>query len=497
MNSRILSEYFRTHKDNIDPSAVNFISQVELMNEKSPEAVRTVIKELRDQRTYLKLIASENFCSRAVQASMGNWFTDKYAEGVPEHRFYAGCDNVDEIESLACRTACSLFGADHAYVQPHSGADANLCAYWAILDNKVLTPYCIEAKVKNYNEMNREDWNNLRTLCRNQKLLSMDYYSGSHLTHGYRQNLSAHLFDCYYYKVNREGILDYDEIEKQAMEVKPLILLAGYSAYPGIINFRRMREIADRCGAVLMVDMAHFAGLVAGKVYTGDYDPVLWAHIVTTTTHKTLRGPRGGMILCKQEFAESVDKGCPLVIGGPLPHVMTAKLIALKEAHTPEFRKYAASIVRNSKALAAACMEQGLKVLTGGSENHLILVDVTPFGITGRQAEKALRTCGLTVNRNTIPGDINGPWYTSGIRVGVPAATTLGMGAGEMKKIAKMIYKILSNTVPKVNEQGLRSKSGITMDDSFVQSMNKEVRELLDTFRLYPEIDPDFIEANL
>lgn len=315
-----LEKYLSEYNGKISTEMAMYVSQLELVNRISPSIAGDIVNELNDQRHNLKLIASENFSSLSVQAAMGNLLTDKYSEGFPFHRFYAGCDNVDLIEAEAVENAKRLFGAEHAYVQPHSGADANLCAYWAILNTRVQVPELEEMGVTNPSHMSREDWNKIRESLHNQRLLGLDYYSGGHLTHGYRQNISAQLFDAYSYTVDKEtGLLNYDEIERLAKEIKPLILLAGYSAYPGKVDFKRMSEIAHSVGAVFMVDMAHFAGLVAGKVFQGDYDPVKWADIVTTTTHKTLRGPRGGMILCKKEFADSVDKGCPLVLGGPLP----------------------------------------------------------------------------------------------------------------------------------------------------------------------------------
>ena len=301
--------------------------------------------------------------------------------------------------------------------------------------------------------------------------------------------------------MNREtGLLDYDEIEKQAMEIKPLILLVGYSAYPRKIDFRRMRQIADSCGAVLMCDMAHFAGLVAGHVFEGDYDPVKWADIVTTTTHKTLRGPRGGMILCKEHLAESVDQGCPLVIGGPLPHVMAAKAIALKEASRPEFREYAAKIAENARVLAQAFMDEGLRVQTDGTDNHLMLLDVSDLGLNGRQAESILLTCGIILNRNALPFDKNGPWYTSGLRIGTPAVTTLGMGPEEMKEIASIITTVLRNarpaTIMKGEKAGTLSKSKAVIDPEVKAKSIERVESLLSRFVLYPELDLQFLEEN-
>ncbi|MBP5756505.1 MAG: serine hydroxymethyltransferase, partial [Spirochaetales bacterium] len=332
-------------------------------------------------------------------------------------------------------------------------------------------------------------------------LLGLDYYSGGHITHGYRMNVSGHMFDTYSYSVSpKTGVLDYDDILRRAMEIKPLILLAGYSAYPRKINFRKMREIADACGAVLMVDMAHFAGLVAGKVLSGDYDPVMWADVVTTTTHKTLRGPRGGMILCRQRFADSVDQGCPLVIGGPLPHVMAAKAIALKEASTPEFADYARKIAENAKALAQAFMDDGMVLQTGGTDNHMMLLDVTGLGLNGRQAESILISCGITLNRNALPFDKNGPWYTSGLRIGTPAVTTLGMGPEEMKEIASIITFVLKNAKPAIitkgENAGKPSRSKAVISDQAREAALGRVRKLLSKHVLYPELDLDFLEEN-
>lgn len=460
----------------------------------NPTIAESIVKELEAQRSRLKLIASENYSSLATQFAMGNLLTDKYSEGYVQHRYYAGCENVDAVEFNASETAKKLFGADHAYVQPHSGADANLIAYWAILDAKVIGPKFKALKeerqgVKTYDDLFEFEWAYIRQSAFKQKLLSLDYGSGSHLTHGYRQNISAQMFECHHYSVNEEGFLDYDAIEKQAMEVKPLILLAGYSAYPRKIDFKRFREIADKCGAVLMVDMAHFAGLVAGKVFTDDYDPVKWADIVTTTTHKTLKGPRGGMILCKEWLKDSVNKGCPMVMGGPLPHVMAAKAVALKEACSEEFRQYASDVVSNSKALASALISQGAELQTNGTDNHLMVLKTKTFGLNGRQAENALLSCNVVLNRNAIPNDPEGPWYTSGIRIGTPAITTLGMGPDEMKEIADIIVKALKNSRPV-------GKGKAEVDADVRKECCERVKNLLKRFVLYPELDLESLKKS-
>ena len=500
-NSSVLAKYLKERKDDLNEVMTAYVAQLDTVAKVSPLVASRIVGELRNQRSHLKLIASENYSSPSCHLAMGNLLTDKYAEGFAYHRYYAGCENVDAIEDYACKLACEVFGAEHAYVQPHSGADANLCAYWAILNAKVQVPTFEEMGISNPAAMTREQWNIIREKTGNQRLLGLDYYSGGHLTHGYRMNISGHMFDSYSYNVNREtGLLDYDEIEKQAMEIKPLILLVGYSAYPRKIDFRRMRQIADSCGAVLMCDMAHFAGLVAGHVFEGNYDPVKWADIVTTTTHKTLRGPRGGMILCKQHLAESVDQGCPLVIGGPLPHVMAAKAIALKEASRPEFREYAAKIAENARVLAQAFMDEGLKIQTNGTDNHLMLLDVSDLGLNGRQAESILLTCGIILNRNALPFDKNGPWYTSGLRIGTPAVTTLGMGPEEMKEIASIITTVLRNarpaTITKGEKAGTLSKSKAVIDPEVKAQSIKRVESLLSRFVLYPELDLQFLEEN-
>src|SRR6266536_2119326 len=313
-------------------------------------------------------------------------------------------------------------------------------------------------------------------------MLGMALDAGGHLTHGFRPNISGKLFDLAHYSVDPEtNRIDYDQVRERAREVRPLILLAGYSSYPRKINFRVFREIADEVGATFMVDMAHFAGLVAGKVFTGDFDPVRHAHIVTTTTHKTLRGPRGGMVLCEERLGPVVDRGCPLVLGGPLPHVMAAKAVALTEASRPEFATYARQVVDNAATLAEAFQAEGATVVTGGTDNHIVLVDVRPFGLTGRQAESALRQAGITVNRNVIPYDPNGGWYTSGIRVGTPAATTLGMGAGEMREVASVVHGVLSAT-----EADPSSKARFQLKEQVAEGGRKRVQDLLAAYPLYP-----------
>jgi glycine hydroxymethyltransferase len=495
MTSTPLLEYLaQTPREKLNNAMIAYLASLSEVAKVSPSVARSIVQELVDQRANIKLIASENYSSLATQLTMGNLLTDKYAEGYPHSRFYAGCDNVDQIEDYACEQARKLFGVEHAYVQPHSGADANMVAYWAILNARVGIPALAAIGETNPAKLSTDAWNKIRVQCGNQRLLGLDYYSGGHLTHGYRHNLSAQMFEAHSYKVRRDtGLIDYDSIEKQALELKPLILLAGYSAYPRKIDFRRMRKIANQAGSVLMVDMAHFAGLVAGGVFTGDYSPVPFAHVLTTTTHKTLRGPRGGAVFCTKEFAEYVDKGCPMVLGGPLPHVMAAKAVAFTEANEPAFKDYSRKIVENSKALAAACIAERMKVATDGTDNHLLLIDVTPFGLTGRQAEGAVRRCGITLNRNSLPFDQNGPWYTSGLRIGTPAVTTLGMGTVEMKEIASVLKLILSHTkaetVKTEGKPDAPSKAKFIVDAAAESEARKRIRSLLASFPVYRELD--------
>ncbi len=480
--------------DQINPGFLGYLANLSTVASVAPLVAKEIVQELADQRSYLKLIASENYCSLATQLAMGNLLTDKYAEGFPHSRFYEGCDNVDEIEAYACEQACKLFGCEHAYVQPHSGADANMVAFWGILQARVAVPALDELGVKDPGALSHEDWETLRQKLGNQRLLGLNLAAGGHLTHGYRHNVSGKMFEAYAYGVSeKDFLLDYDAIEAQAMDVKPLILLAGYSAYPRAINFKRMRAIADKVGAVLMVDMAHFAGLVAGGVFTGDFSPFPHAHVVTSTTHKTLRGPRGGVVLSTKEFGQYMDKGCPMVLGGPLPHVMAAKAIAFTEANRPEFKDYAKRIVTNCQALAQACVDEGMKVVSGGTDNHLMLIDVTSIGLTGRQGASALRDCGITLNKNAIPFDQNSPMITSGMRLGTAAVTTLGMGVEEMKEIAAIIKLALGNTKAGVVESGKNagqpSKINYVLDEKAHAEGKARVKALLDRFPVYPELD--------
>ncbi|OYO24530.1 serine hydroxymethyltransferase [Enemella dayhoffiae] len=460
------------------------IAQVE------PRIAQATRDELTDQRASLKLIASENYASLPVLATMGTWFSDKYAEGTIGHRFYAGCQNVDTVESVAAEHARELFGAEYAYAQPHSGIDANLTAFWAILAQRVEQPRLAELGRKQVNELTEQEWESLRRSFGEQRLMGMSLDAGGHLTHGFRPNISGKMFHQRSYGTDPESqLLDYDAVREQVKEFKPLVLVAGYSAYPRRINFATMREIADEVGATLMVDMAHFAGLVAGKVFTGDEDPVPHAHVVTTTTHKSLRGPRGGLVLATEEYASSVDRGCPLVLGGPLSHMMAAKAVALAEARTADFRTYAQNVADNAKTLAEGLMKRGTKLVTGGTDNHLVLIDTTSFGLTGRQSESALLDAGVVTNRNSVPNDPNGAWYTSGVRIGTPALTSRGFGADEFDKVAELIVEVLSNTEPVTASTGKPGKAKYQLADGVADRVKAQSAELLDKHPLYPGLE--------
>jgi glycine hydroxymethyltransferase len=485
---------FGVPTDGISLETVGFAAALDAVARVEPIVADAMLQELADERRHLKLIASENFASPSVLLAMGSWLSDKYAEGAPGHRLYAGCDNVDAIEARVDELACALFGADHAYAQPHSGIDANLVAFWAVLSQRVEAPALERLGASHVNDLSDEDWEPLRQELGNQTLLGMSLHAGGHLTHGFRPNISGKLFRHRSYGVDPEtSLLDYDEVRRRAHAERPLILVGGYSSYPRLVNFRVMREIADEVDATFMVDMAHFAGLVAGKVLTGDYDPVPHAHIVTTTTHKTLRGPRGGLVLCDNELAEHVDRGCPLVLGGPLPHVMAAKAVALAEASKPSFQDHAAAVVDNARVLAETLLSAGVPVVTGGTDNHLVLVDVRPFGLNGRQAEGALRAAGVTLNRNVIPDETNGAWYTSGLRLGTPAVTTLGMGADEMREIGDILATVLHATsqgvVASGPNAGKPSLVQFDLDDVTVHAARSRVTDLLERHPLYADIE--------
>ena len=460
---------------------------LEVIASVEPRIAEATRQELADQRGSLKLIASENYASPAVLLTMGSWLSDKYAEGTVGHRFYAGCQNIDTVESLAAEHARELFGSEYAYAQPHSGIDANLVAFWAILANRIELPELASQGVKGVNDLTEQQWEDLRHKFGNQRALGMSLDAGGHLTHGFRPNISGKMFHQRSYGTDpKTQLLDYGAVRAIAREFRPLILIAGYSAYPRRINFATMREIADEVGATLLVDMAHFAGLVAGKVFTGDEDPVPHAHLVTTTTHKSLRGPRGGLVLATKEYADSVDRGCPLVLGGPLGHVIAAKAVALAEARTQGFQTYARAIADNAHALADGLLRRGARLVTGGTDNLLVLIDVSSFGLTGRQAESALLDAGIVTNRNAVPSDPNGAWYTSGVRIGTPALTTRGFGSDEFDRVADLIVNVLKNTTPVTASGGQPGKAKYTLAEGVADATKAASQELLTAYPLYP-----------
>ena len=405
--------------------------ELELIRQADPQVAEAIELELNRQRTHIELIASENFVSPAVMAAMGTCLTNKYAEGYPGKRYYGGCEYVDIVEELARKRACELFGADHANVQPHSGAQANTAVYFAMLKP-------------------------------GDTVMGMSLSNGGHLTHGSPVNLSGSYFNFVPYGVSAETeMIDYDEVRRLAKENNPKLIVAGASAYPRIIDFKTLREIADEVGAMLMVDMAHIAGLVAAGEHPS---PVPYADFVTTTTHKTLRtthktlrGPRGGMILCREEYAKAIDKAIfPGTQGGPLEHVIAAKAVSFQEALSDEFKTYQHQIVLNAKALENAFREEGVRMVSGGTDNHLLLLDFTGTEMTGKQMEALLEASNITVNKNTVPNETRSPFVTSGIRVGTPAATTRGLKEPEMKKVAGWIARILREgeaAVPEVKKQ--------------------------------------------
>ncbi len=475
---------FASTVSSIYSQALGVIESVE------PRIAAATRAELSDQRASLKLIASENYASLPVLMTMGTWLSDKYAEGTIGHRFYAGCQNIDTVEDVAAEHARELFGAEYAYAQPHSGIDANLVAYWSILSHRIESPALERLGAKTVNDLTEADWEALRAEFNSQRVMGMSLDAGGHLTHGFRHNISGKMFRQKSYGTNSgTGLIDYDKLLADAREFKPLILVAGYSAYPRRVNFARMREIADAVGATLFVDMAHFAGLVAGKVFTGEEDPIPYADVVATTTHKSLRGPRGGLVLATKEYAASVDRGCPMVLGGPLGHVMAAKAVALAEARQPAFQTYAQAVADNAKTLADGLLRRGVNLVTGGTDNHLVLLDVGSFGLTGRQAESALLDSGIVTNRNSVPNDPNGAWYTTGVRIGTPALTTRGFGAAEFDRVAELITDVLKSTTPVATAAGAPGKARYDLAEGTAERTRAAAAELLAANPLYPGLE--------
>ncbi|MCH1643171.1 serine hydroxymethyltransferase [Paenibacillus timonensis] len=413
---------------------------MENLRNQDPAVLEAMNLELKRQRNNIELIASENIVSEAVMEAMGSVLTNKYAEGYPGKRYYGGCERVDIVENIARDRAKELFGAEHANVQPHSGAQANLAVYLAALKP-------------------------------GDTVLGMNLAHGGHLTHGSPVNASGLFYNFVAYGVQEDTFLiDYDEVRKAAFKHRPRLIVAGASAYPRIIDFEKLASIANDVGALFMVDMAHIAGLVAAGLHP---NPVPHAHFVTTTTHKTLRGPRGGMILCKQPWAAAIDKAVfPGTQGGPLMHVIASKAVALGEALQPSFKTYAENVVKNAQVLAETLISEGLNIVSGGTDNHLMLVDTRNLNITGKDAEHVLDSIGITVNKNAIPFDPTSPFVTSGIRIGTPAATSRGMDEEAMKEIGRIIAVVLKS--PK--------------DEALLDKTRKQVSELTDRYPLYPNL---------
>lgn len=410
-----------------------------LLKAKDKEVYDAILAELNRQNSYLEMIASENFTSLEIMEAQGSVLTNKYAEGLPHKRYYGGCEYVDIVEDLAIQRAKQLFGAEHVNVQPHSGSQANMAVYMAVLKP-------------------------------GDTILGMSLAHGGHLTHGATVNFSGKIYNAVYYGVREQDyLIDYDQMYKLAKEYKPKMIIGGASAYPRVIDWGKMREIADEVGAYLMVDMAHYSGLIAAGVYP---NPTEVSHFVTSTTHKTLRGPRSGFILSKKEFSKDIDKSVfPGTQGGPLMHVIAAKAVCFKEAMSDEFKQYASQIIKNAKILAEELLKDGLNVLTGGTDSHMILLDLRNIGITGKEAEDRLGEAGITVNKNAVPFDPLPPTKASGIRIGTPALTTRGMKEQEMKIIAKIISKVLKN-----------------YSDDTIKKAREEVKVLCEAFPLYKEL---------
>lgn len=411
--------------------------ELEIIRQTDPEIAAAIEQELARQRAHIELIASENFVSPAVMAAMGTPLTNKYAEGYPGKRYYGGCQYVDVVEKLARERACRIFGAEHANVQPHSGAQANMAVYFALLQP-------------------------------GDTVMGMNLSHGGHLTHGSPVNMSGKYYNFVPYGVDPETeTINYEEMRRIALECKPKMIVSGASAYPRIIDFEKICAICDEVGALMMVDMAHIAGLVAAGLHPS---PVPYADVVTTTTHKTLRGPRGGMILCREQYAKAIDKAIfPGIQGGPLEHVIAAKAVCFAEALQPAFKEYQAQIIRNAKALEHAFRRLGVKMVSGGTDNHLLLLDFTGTEVTGKELERLLGLCNITVNKNTVPNETRSPFITSGIRVGTPAVTTRGMKEADMEKIAAWIARIIRE------------------GESACPAVKAEVEAFMQSFPLYEE----------
>ncbi|RDB31789.1 glycine hydroxymethyltransferase [Candidatus Similichlamydia laticola] len=461
------------------------LNQLGAIGLSDPQICSILDQELEQQRTTLRLIPSENYTSLPVLLTMGTWLSDKYAEGSPGKRYYGGCRNIDALEALAEERLMRLFpGFEACSVQPHCGSDANLLAYMVALTAKVEIP-TLEELNRNHNTkytlntLPPELFEKMRTRFIGQTLLGFSCSDGGHITHGLKRNLSSRLFRAVSFSVEADDSIDYDRLEALALKEKPLLIVAGITSYPRHLHFQRLRDIADKCSAVLLADVSHIAGLVVSGLLEGPYNPLPYADILTSTTHKTLRGPRGAIILAKSPFSQFLEKACPLMMGGPLPHVMAAKAIAFQEALQPSFREYCEKVLENAQSLSERLLYHGLPLYTGGTSNHLLVLNVRKaFDLSGTQAQEALESCGLITNNNLLPGDKG--IESSGIRLGTPAVTTRGLGKGEMEIIGDLIWHVL---------KGTHCVEGhVKVEEQTAKSVREQVNVLCSSFPLYSHI---------
>lgn len=475
----------------------SFQNNLKVLVDDMPDVVKEINEELSAQNCTLRMVASEGLIDPKVWAGMSaaaRVFNDRYSEGYPHHRYYSSLEHVDNLEDLTNEACCKLFGVDHAFNQAPSGCDGNLIMYVAVVQKKIdeyLHNKAVGGVVPIEQDLSEQEWDELRHKCVDIKLMGLDYASGGHLSHGsLRKNIISKIFKTYSYGVNPEtGLLDYDEIERQALEVKPDILLAGYSAYPGKVDFERFRKIADKCGSVLCADISHFSALVAAKIYTGKWSPIGYADLIMFTDHKQMRGPRGATILCTKEYAKYVDNATPMVVGGQMIQNLVGKLVCFRQAMKPEFKEYAERIIKNAKAMAEVFVSRGLHVLSGTTENHQILIDVSYLKMSGRTAERLLQECNISSNRNSIPNtrDKNGkpcdkfpPFKASGLRLGTNFISALGME----EKQAKEIANIISDVLVKYPEKNAENKWYI--EEKYQNKVKNQVNALLTKYVPYP-----------
>ena len=458
--------------DSIETSSKIFIEMLKHIQNTNPLIAWAIRTEIEKQQKSINLIASENYTSLSVAFALSSLLTFKYAEGFPGNRFYGGCDIIDVLEKETIRLAKEVFGAEEAFVQPESGSIANLIAYRAILHQHISVPFCQSKGVKTLDSLSRQDFEELRVLLGKQKLCALHIDDGGHITHGLRMNFSGQMFDCYFFPTNQHNQIDYEALDTLVGNIKPLIILAGSTSYTRHIDFKLIGHIANKHKAIFIADISHTAGLIAAKVVPEQCNPIPYADIVTTTTHKTLRGPRGAIILCKQKYLSAINKACPLTIGGPAINTIAAKAIALSEALTPEFKTYASQIIINAQAMAQKMLDRGLSLVYNGTDTHVILIDLSTMEISGLEAEIKLHTFGIVCNRNTIPNDKRNKRETSGIRIGLAAITTRGFMEDDAIEVADIICDILiekaelKDIIPRIHN--LISKYPLYKDLQFV-----------------------------